>query len=330
MLHFPDDNWNHRLLNGPQPILSDYRQKAIERFNKELADGTLQTVPLQKCPCGCTEFVHISSQDRFGLPFSTYLCRACGLLCTSPILSDECLPRYYREHYHNILLGHDNARKDFAFRPGNGAMIFSRLPHIKKTTVNVLEIGAGSGLLLQEFREAAAQRKISAMCLGTEYSPEMVKNCCARGVEAIEGSVEEVLALGRQFDVAILSHVLEHVRDINSFIKNVKKTLRPFGLLYVEVPGLMDLHEKSEYHFDFLEYMIHCHFYHFNLNSLTRHVEKNGFKLIAGSEIAYGVFMNLPEETVNGHTLFDPFNHIELFCYLRFMEKNTKKMQGRP
>lgn len=328
MFNLPEDNWNLRLLKSPQPALSAVRQQAIEYFNKELSNGALKTEPLHKCPCGCSDFVHISSQDRFGLSFSTHLCRSCGLLCTNPVLSDACLPHYYREHYHTLLCGHKNAKDNFAFRPGNGTKVFSRLPPLKKTPIRVLEVGSGSGLLLQEFRQAATQQKVIAQCLCTEYSPEMVKACQARGLDAIEGSIEDVLCLDKQFDVVILSHVLEHVRDINKFIKCVKKTLRPFGLLYVEVPGLMDLHEKSEYHFDFLEYMIHCHIYHFNLNSLAYHVGKNGLKFISGSEIAYGVFMNIPTDATYEPPLPSSFNHIELFCYLRFMEKNFTKMQG--
>lgn len=83
MFNLPEDNWNLRLLKSPQPALSAVRQQAIEYFKKELSNGALKTEPLHKCPCGCSDFVHISSQDRFGLSFSTHLCRSCGLLCTT-------------------------------------------------------------------------------------------------------------------------------------------------------------------------------------------------------------------------------------------------------
>jgi len=41
----------------------------------------------------------------------------------------------------------------------------------------------------------------------------------------------------KKFDCIILSHVLEHIYDLNNFVINLDKNLNNNGLIYIEVPN---------------------------------------------------------------------------------------------
>ena len=147
---FPSDGWNNRLLGLEKtdlPIKKEQRP-FINEFKEALRTGAIKTNPLVNCPCGGDQFILIAHQDRFGLPFSSHLCLNCGLICTSPIIAAEDLPKYYDEHYTQLIFGRRDA-PPMTFNKLQGEKIFSRLPPLKKK-VRILEIGAGSGIVLDK------------------------------------------------------------------------------------------------------------------------------------------------------------------------------------
>lgn len=70
------------------------------------------------------------------------------------------------------------------------------------------------------------------------------------------------------FDSAFSTQVLEHVIDPDRFIKEIKRVLKPDGLLLLSVPFIWDEHEQP---YDFLRYTS------FGILNLMK---KNGFEII--------------------------------------------------
>jgi SAM-dependent methyltransferase len=97
----------------------------------------------------------------------------------------------------------------------------------------VLEIGAGEGALLARLAEIGFGRELSAL----EVSEGAVEVIRARGIPRLaEARLFDGYAVphaDRSFDLAILSHVLEHVEHPRALLR---EAARVAGRVFVEVP----------------------------------------------------------------------------------------------
>ena len=71
---------------------------------------------------------------------------------------------------------------------------------------------------------------------GIDPSPKCVQNTRRLGINAYNKSISSLHKLSSKYDCVILSHVLEHIYDIKSGIKQIIDILVPNGLIYIEVP----------------------------------------------------------------------------------------------
>lgn len=294
-------NWNSRLLEPFYPALPPLRAEARDKIQSALALGELKVLSREQCYCGGRSFVDICNHDRYGLPFNAKLCRECGLIITDPMLAEETLALYYNQLYHQICFGDlKNLTRRGLFGANQGQLIFDRLWNFPATKIKnqarVLEIGAGVGNVLSEFRDAAQQKGLEVSLLGAEYSSECIDLIREMGLEVIEGGCREVLEKHDQpFDVLILSHMLEHVTDLDRFMNEFLKLASPETIIYIEAPGVLTLHAKPEYDFDFITYFTHAHSAHYNFETLKYHMRRFGLDCLIGNEITYGLFKVKPE-----------------------------------
>ena len=289
--------WNKRLLPDASIFLAgdknEVRKKHILKFKEACDKKDIELKARLNCICGGRDLKLISTTDRFGLEFSCYICSSCGLMMTSPYIDPGSLEIYYQNYYHPIHFGSDDLDNSKAlFRMGQGEKIFHFLMQFisQCTNLNVLEIGFGTGNVLIEFKENADESHITVEELGTEFNMDCLAKARKIGLNVIKGSLKEVSFRKLKFDLIILSHVLEHFVDIQKELEYLKSIMKSGALVYIEVPGVMTLHKKVEYSFDFMKYFTHAHAYHFNLTSLTQIMNKNGFILIKGNEEIEAVF----------------------------------------
>ena len=92
-----------------------------------------------------------------------------------------------------------------------------------------------------------------------------------------------------KFDIIIYSHVFEHILDLKKEIEEIKERLNPNGRLYIEVPGILNLH--GNYRSNLNRYLQNAHTYNFSLTTLCNILKINGFKLVSGNEKVEAFFM---------------------------------------
>jgi len=270
--------------------------------------------------CGSQKFEKLLDVDRFDLPFGSYICQDCGLITTSPRIKNESLPYYYDKYYHPLNYGKESLENQVAlFKEGQGTKVYKKLEKYisHKKNLDILEIGAGVGGVLDEFRTTAIAKNIEINLSGTEYSKDCIEQCKKRNIQIIEGNAQTVLETNKKFDVIILSHVFEHFIDLENELNILKKLLKPDGLLYIEVPGILKNHNKPYYDFSFLGYSVHAHMYNFTLVTLKNIVQKYGFLLTEGNEEVEAVFQikeNLENKIEN--------DYLRTKYYLDFLEDN--------
>lgn len=133
----------------------------------------------------------------------------------------------------------------------------------------VLEVGCGNGLNLNFFKDLGFET------YGTESNPVRVAECRSRGLRVFPSDIDGFKTVEHfaPFDFIYSSHVLEHVIDVDSHIRQVAAMLRQGGFVYVETP---DLSGES------LVYQTHTvfHVHTFSLASMLRLLAKHGLEAV--------------------------------------------------
>jgi ubiquinone/menaquinone biosynthesis C-methylase UbiE len=94
--------------------------------------------------------------------------------------------------------------------------------------LDVLEVGCGTGLLLDRIQRFARSAK------GVDLSPGMLERARARGLDVEVGSATDLPFPDASFDVACSFKVLPHVREIRRALAEMARVLRPGGVLVAE------------------------------------------------------------------------------------------------
>jgi len=138
-------------------------------------------------------------------------------------------------------------------------------PGIRK----ILEIGCGNGANLKFFSDLGFET------CGTESNPVRVAECRSKGLRVYPSSIDGFVAVEQYapFDFVYSSHVLEHVIDIDSHIRQVAAMVRPEGFVYIETPDLSGEALVPQTHTIF-------HVHTFSLSSMIRLLAKHGLEAV--------------------------------------------------
>ncbi len=92
----------------------------------------------------------------------------------------------------------------------------------------VLEVGCGTGLILERIAPSARQAR------GIDLSPGMLAAARRRGLDVLEGSATDLPFADGAFDVVYSFKVLAHVPDIRRAVSEVSRVLTPGGTAILE------------------------------------------------------------------------------------------------
>jgi cyclopropane fatty-acyl-phospholipid synthase-like methyltransferase len=103
----------------------------------------------------------------------------------------------------------------------------------KENKKSVLELGAGAGL------DSLFFKKNGFEVLATDLSPEMIKMCQKRGLEATAFDLYDLEKLNKKFDAIFSLNVLLHVprKDIEKVLEGIYNTLNDNGIFFYGVYG---------------------------------------------------------------------------------------------
>jgi 2-polyprenyl-3-methyl-5-hydroxy-6-metoxy-1,4-benzoquinol methylase len=138
----------------------------------------------------------------------------------------------------------------------------------------LLEIGSYLGIFLDHIRSAGWDvTGLEPFHTVAEYSRKTY------GLNVIEKLLPDAKFPNRDFDVVIMLHVIEHLPNPAEYIREIRRILKPGGMLVVETPRfdslmfkVMGRRERS---------LSNCdgHIYFFTVPSLSALLERNGFNV---------------------------------------------------
>lgn len=264
----------------PPKRFSSAQEKARDEFLKRI-HGESRYILLRKCPyCGGESFTKISEVDAIRLPSEIVICDSCDGCFKSKILNAEA-NRYYYENISYTLRGKDSSPeaaekmfnhrvKSFAYPKYSFIRHFVKLDPCKDL---IVEFGCGDGANLLPWEKGGFD------VLGIELNPGLVVFGRSKGLNLISGDFMTHDLSDRKPKLVILSHLLEHVTDVNMALKRINSILDPQGYLFVEVPGIRGQSMGKPLLFFDVE-----HNFYFDLKSLSGVLNRNQFGIIYGDE----------------------------------------------
>jgi len=182
-------------------------------------------------------------------------CAVCGLVYTVPQLSAGQIAGYYSQSYY----GDCNVRFHALLESLVGRLRrrrAERLRRMRKEPGAVLDIGCGRGHFLDWLRAWGWT------CTGTELSDAAARH--AREMLKLDvrvGPYQPGAFPDSTFDAVYLWHVLEHLPVTRTALSDMRRVLRPGGMLVIAVPNLSSwqarLSRYGWFHLDLPRHYVH-------------------------------------------------------------------------
>ena len=233
---------------------------------------------LDNCPiCNSSEFKpFISCVDNTVSreTFQIVQCVSCGFKFTNPRPEENELGKYYKSEEY---VSHSNSKKGFinsTYQSVRKYTLLKKLQLISKfyKTGNILDIGCGTGEFLNTCKNAKWQT------LGIEPDPDARQ----MGIQNFGLDIREEAELRNlndaSFDIITMWHVLEHVPKLNERVQELKRLIKPGGVIIIAVPNCNSLDAKI-YKENWAAYDVPRHLYHFTPKDVDSLFALHGMKI---------------------------------------------------
>jgi ubiquinone/menaquinone biosynthesis C-methylase UbiE len=203
-------------------------QQATESTEMGNASSTIAVQQRVNCPlCG-----GIRSSPSWVLnSYPTDRCRDCGFIYVNPRPCDDALDHIYQDRDEDGVI----AFYERMATPGVLACYERKLSLLERMLPGrgrLLDFGCAAALVV----EAAAKRGWEAH--GVDLGSWALKAAAARGVSNIHiGRLADLGFPDGHFDVVYAAQVLEHIPSPLDELAEMRRVLKPGGLLYLEVPN---------------------------------------------------------------------------------------------
>lgn len=194
--------------------------------------------------------------------------------------------------------------------------------HIDSKDV-VLDLGCGNG------QNALKVAKVANKVVGTDIDDNLLriaeksaKYPKIKNVKFEKSDLERKLRFKTgSFDKVIFLDVLEHLNNRDQILKEIKRILKPKGLLFLGVPNSQTSRKKLQRSVGICSYSDPDHKIEFSKNQIKNLLRKYGFKI---EKFGYGVY----DTSLRG--LFDVIGGISISAYKRLSEWRRNKAKLNP
>lgn len=250
-------------------LLDEASARLIDPLTGRVHAGLVRSIP---CPLCGREGTHelLFVKDGF-----TFVRCVCSMVYVSPQLLPDRVHELYRGEdtfyasWTDVLLSEGNQRWQVPY-------FADMLDLLQRFTPagDVLEIGCSIGLFLEQ-AQARGYR-----CTGLELEEQAFTHAKARGLTVYRRTLEESSFDDRSFDAVVMFGVLEHLAEPRRHLRQLRRLLRPGGVVMAVVPNVsslaaMVLREQSRM------FSGYNHLQYFSMDTLGRMLRAEQFEPIS-------------------------------------------------
>jgi 2-polyprenyl-3-methyl-5-hydroxy-6-metoxy-1,4-benzoquinol methylase len=247
-----------------------------------MANIKIFSPPIKTCiACGSPEISVWDKREKDGIKWSILKCKTCGCGFLNPRPTREWLETIYSKSGHGLTapISFDEvlaAEREYPNATVDAARLVGRAKELlpeEKEGLTALDIGSGYGF----FTAAALRAGFSV----TAINPSVWENNIFQqmnGFRPIEAFFEDV-DFTQQFDLVILSQVLEHIENPLGMLSRVRSILSPQGIVAIAVPNF-DSYWVKIFKRDGGVIWVPEHLNCFSKKSLTMLLSRAGFDVV--------------------------------------------------
>ena len=220
------------------------------------------------------DFLKVVDHNVSGDKFNISECNDCGFRFTNPRPKENTICKYYKSGNY---ISHNSSKKGFInkiyylVRDYQFKIKLNNIANRLATNdKNLLDVGCGTGDFVKYLKNKG-------------WSATGVETDDAARAFAIEENKQRVLKSlkkfkGESFDVITMWHVLEHIYDLNNYLKTLFSLLKDGGMLVVGVPNNAS-YDAEFYKENWFAYDPPIHLSHFRKKDVEALASNNNFQL---------------------------------------------------
>ena len=244
----------------------------------------------KKCPyCNSSDLIGWAIDcSRKGPHISRVKCKKCDLIFANPMADNNELSKYYSNY--------SNTKKYEGYNLKSVAkQNFKRIDKLSKNEIfkeakyisyfnnngNFLDIGSGLGLGL------AYAQKLGFKLYATEFDQNAIDFINTNfDADCFFGDLKNAKYPNNFFDLIHVSHVIEHVTDLDEFITEIKRVLKKGGFVCIGTPDSSSFLYKLYNNLMFLNFKVPKiidgieHTFIFSNKLLSNFAHKYNFKIV--------------------------------------------------
>lgn len=253
---------------------------------------------LNKCPlCKSGLFLNHKEIKDHSITQESFIlceCASCKLVFTNPRPSKKDINTYYQSDAYISHQDKITGFTDLLYKLVRTYTIYKKarlLQYLKPTKGQLLDIGCGTGYLLQ------AAKKKGWQVEGMEPGKTARKLAKKKGL-TVHKSMDYLE--NKSFDCITLFHVLEHIHDLRKSSKAILKLLKQNGYLIIGVPN-RDSWDARYYESNWAAWDVPRHLYHFNQGSFERFLDEFNLELVEKKPMIFdSYYVSMLSEKIKG------------------------------
>ncbi|MDO8675170.1 MAG: class I SAM-dependent methyltransferase [Candidatus Omnitrophota bacterium] len=251
----------------------DYRQKHDNQWTNPKTGLVFDKFSeKRKCPL-CHSTAAEGLFVKAGFPHVK--CTKCGLVYVNRILNQREYKKLWRseESWEKVLESEHQIKMQALEANYSLDIVKSYLKNKKDQATAICDVGCGPGTLL------IAAKKKGYEVFGVEPNQRCHRFLEKERIPFIGEFFPLKTKILKKFDCVFLLNTLEHLKDPAMIIGEIRKILKPFGLIYISVPCIEALvnrimHERAGV------FGGHSHLQFFSTKTLPAFLKKTGFKVL--------------------------------------------------
>lgn len=248
-------------------------------------------IQIKECPvCRSKNFdavFEVTDYVASGDSFSIVECGSCHVRLTRPVPGEKEIRSYYDS---DDYISHSETTRGFINKL---YAVVRRVMIIRKRKLTqslgpggsgrLLEIGCGAGAFLNEMHRSGWDVS------GIEPDRRVRDTVIERYGLAVISPEEWFTQPQSSYGVIALWHVLEHLHNLDDYLRRIKTSLEDDGVLIVAVPNYYS-YDAEYYQSRWAAYDAPRHLYHFTWESMTALLKRNGLTITAIKRLPLDAF----------------------------------------